>query len=132
MTAIDPSGAPLLFGPATHRFLSAHYDDIALSCGGTVALLARHGVTPEVRVAFGAEPDPTLPLSPFAVMQHRQWGLAAGEVIRARRVEEAAAAARLGATSSSLTLCDAIYRGDRYQLSAHLPPARTSTAQVRA
>ena len=58
-----------------HRFLSPHYDDIALSCGGTVALLARSGLAPEIAIVFGDEPDPSQPLTPFAAMQHAEWGL---------------------------------------------------------
>ncbi len=115
MIAPNQKVTPALGTPVTHRFLSPHYDDIALSCGGSAALLARSGATPEIRVAFGAEPDPAQELSPFANEQHRRWGFAASQVISERRREEAAAADLLGATSSSLSLCDAIYRGTSYQ-----------------
>lgn len=101
--------------PTRHRFLSPHYDDIALSCGGTVALLALSGARPEIEVVFGAEPDRSQPLSPFAHQLHRQWGLDAELVIRERRQEESAAAHLLGATSTSLSRGDAIYRGTSYQ-----------------
>ena len=111
---------PELTGPTRHRFLSPHYDDIALSCGGTVALLARAGLAPEISVVFGDEPDQTVPLSPFAEQMHEGWGLTAGEVIAGRRREEAAAAAVLGATSSSLPFLDAIYLGRHYQSSEQL------------
>jgi LmbE family N-acetylglucosaminyl deacetylase len=108
------NGSPELFGPATHRFLSAHYDDIALSCGGTVALLSQGGAQPEIRVAFGAEPDPGEPLSAFAAEQHLRWDLKADQVVRSRRAEEATAGSILGASSDVLSFRDAIYRGDRY------------------
>jgi LmbE family N-acetylglucosaminyl deacetylase len=111
---------PSLVAPTSHRFLSAHYDDIALSCGGTVALLAKHGLTPEIRVAFGAAPDPGHVLSAFAEEQHRRWGLDAGQVIDARRAEEAEAATLLGASSRALSLRDAIYRGAWYQSDVQL------------
>lgn len=116
--------------PARHRFLSPHYDDIALSCGGTVALLAQSGVRPEIEVVFGAEPDSAQPLSPFASELHRQWGLDAEQVIRERRQEEAAAASLLGATSISLSRGDAIYRGTSYQNDEQLrgPIAGTEAA----
>lgn len=120
MIAPSQHAVPELTGPTTHRFLSPHYDDIALSCGGTATLLARHGLKPEIRVACGAEPDPALPITNFATEQHRSWGLAAGQAIRQRRREEAAAADLLGATSTSLSFPDAIYRGASYQSDAQL------------
>jgi LmbE family N-acetylglucosaminyl deacetylase len=110
--ALQESG---LTGPERHHFLSPHYDDIALSCGGTVAILAGTGAKPEIEVVFGAEPDLEQPLSAFATELHRRWGLNADQVIRQRRREEAAAAGLLGATSTSLSWSDAIYRGTSYQ-----------------
>jgi LmbE family N-acetylglucosaminyl deacetylase len=97
-----------------HRFLSPHYDDIALSCGGTAALLARAARAPEIAILFGAEPDSSESLTPFATMQHERWGVEASDVIAARRLEEATAAAILGATVTYLPFHDAIYRGDAY------------------
>jgi len=97
-----------------HRFVSPHYDDIALSCGGTVARLAAAGFAPEIVVVFGDQPDPAVPLSPFATQMHDGWGLGAADAIAARRREEAVAAALLGATSRVLPFLDAIYRGDAY------------------
>jgi LmbE family N-acetylglucosaminyl deacetylase len=99
-----------------HVFLSPHYDDIPLSAGGTVSLLANAGLTPEVFVIFGSEPDPDQPLTDFAETLHRAWGLSASEVIASRQAEEQAAAAVLGAKSSVLPFRDAIYR-DRLYLS---------------
>src|SRR5918999_4937053 len=83
-------------GPSRHLFLSPHYDDVALSCGGLAALLGRNGRAPEVALLFGAEPDPARPLTPFARWQHENWGLDAAGAIAARRAEEACAAAILG------------------------------------
>jgi LmbE family N-acetylglucosaminyl deacetylase len=48
---------PLLTRPAQHLFLSPHYDDIPLSAGATVRLLADRGLAPESLVVFGSEPD---------------------------------------------------------------------------
>ena len=132
-----------LAGPTWHRFLSPHYDDIALSCGGTVALLTGAGLAPEIVVIFGHQPDSAVPLSPFAVTMHEGWGLSASEVIASRRGEEAAAALALGATSSSLPFLDAIYRGRHYEsdeqlfgetvpAEASLPPAIISALQLDA
>ncbi len=101
-------------GITRHRFLSPHYDDIPLSCGGTVARIAASGVQPEIVVIFGSEPDPTSALSAFADAHHQQWGLNAAEVIASRQGEEAAAARILGGTPHTLPFQDAIYRGHAY------------------
>jgi LmbE family N-acetylglucosaminyl deacetylase len=97
-----------------HLFVSPHYDDIALSCGGTAALLSRAGRAPEVALVFGAEPEPTVPLTAFARAMHAGWGVDATGAIAARRAEEACAAALLGTRVRFLPFRDAIYRGDRY------------------
>jgi LmbE family N-acetylglucosaminyl deacetylase len=106
--------APLLTGPARHLFLSPHYDDVPLSAGATVRLLADRGRTPETMVVFGSEPDRARPLSPFAQAMHERWSLTANEVIASRQAEEAAAAAVVGAQTRVLPFRDAIYRGDHY------------------
>ena len=113
---MDPEPAlPLsLPAPQRHLFLSPHYDDIPLSAGATVRLLADHGLTPETLVVFGAQPDPHQPLTPFARELHDAWGLEANDVIASRRAEENAAAAILGAQTGVLPFLDAIYRGDHY------------------
>ncbi len=97
-----------------HLFVSPHYDDIALSCGGTAACLARAGQAPDVVVVFGAEPDGTVPLTDFAAFQHDRWGLTPDQAVAGRLAEETAAAAQLGTRFRLLPFQDAIYRGDRY------------------
>lgn len=103
-----------LTAPERHIFLSPHYDDIALSVGGTASLLADAGRAPEVALIFGDHPDPAVPLTSFAELMHRGWGLDTAQVIAGRRAEEAAAAAILGTTEIFLPFRDAIYRGARY------------------
>ena len=105
---------PLLTRPARHQFLSPHYDDVPLSAGATVRLLADRGLAPETLVVFGSEPDRDRPLSAFAEAMHEKWGLTGDEVIASRQAEEAAAAAELGAQTRVLPFRDAIYRGDAY------------------
>jgi LmbE family N-acetylglucosaminyl deacetylase len=99
---------------ACHRFVSPHYDDITLSCGGTVARVAQAGLRAEVTVVFGSEPDPAMPLSPFAEHLHACWGLTSGRVVASRRSEEVVAAALLGSNVSFLPFPDAIYRDSHY------------------
>lgn len=100
--------------PTRHIFLSPHYDDIALSCGGAAALLANLGRTPEVALIFGDHPDPAQPMTDFANHLHQQWGMSAESVIASRRAEEQVAALTLGACDRFLPFRDAIYRGARY------------------
>ena len=115
-----------------HLFLSPHYDDVALSAGATVSLLAQHGASPDTLVVFGSEPDPSQPLTAFAHTMHEGWGLAAGEVVASRQAEEAAAAAILGTRTIVLPFRDAIYRGDLYRsdddLFAHPAPEEATLA----
>ncbi len=108
------SPSDLLTRPTRHLFLSPHYDDIPLSAGATVRLLADQGLAPETLIVFGSEPDRARPLSAFAEAMHTGWGLSANEVIASRQSEEAAAAAVLGAQTRVLPFRDAIYRGDYY------------------
>ena len=100
--------------PESHLFLSPHYDDIALSTGGTVRALADAGRRPETIVIFGSEPDPDQPLTPFAAAMHEGWGLDARQVITSRQAEEHVASAHIGASQRVLPLRDAIYREDYY------------------
>jgi LmbE family N-acetylglucosaminyl deacetylase len=103
-----------LIRPDRHIFLSPHYDDIALSSGGTAAVLSAAGRTPEVALIFGDHPDPSQPLTSFAQQLHRQWGMSADEVIAGRRAEERMASMALGTCDRFLPFRDAIYRGERY------------------
>lgn len=100
--------------PGRHVFLSPHYDDIALSCGGTAALVSQNNGTADVALIFGDHPDPAAPLTDFAKSMHAQWGMDAESVIAGRRTEEAAASAVLGTNDLFLPFRDAIYRGARY------------------
>jgi LmbE family N-acetylglucosaminyl deacetylase len=97
-----------------HIFLSPHYDDIALSAGGTAATLTASGRTPEVALIFGEHPDPNQPMTTFAESLHAAWGMTADEVVTARRREEEVASIALGTCDRFLPFRDAIYRGERY------------------
>lgn len=103
-----------LLSPERHLFLSPHYDDIALSCGGTASLITGGGRSAEILLIFGDHPDPAAPLTSFAESLHEQWGMSAAEVIAGRRSEETVASSILGAEDRYLPFRDAIYRGDLY------------------
>lgn len=97
--------------PPPHRtvYLSAHFDDVALSCGGSVHADARAGRRPLVVTLCGEGPADGAPLSPLAESFHVQFGLGRDAVV-ARRLEDARAIACLGATQRWLAWPDAIYR----------------------
>jgi LmbE family N-acetylglucosaminyl deacetylase len=103
-----------LTAPATHLFISPHYDDIALSCGGTAALVAEAGMDAVVALLFGDHPDPDQPMTRFAEQMHRDWGMSADQVIAGRRAEEAESSRILGLRDVFLPFRDAIYRGENY------------------
>lgn len=98
---------------AAHLFLAPHYDDVALSCGGTVAALADCGEDPVIITVFGGEPSPT-DLTAFARWQHERWGTDADDTVATRLAEDRAAATILGCETRILPFLDAIYRGDSY------------------
>ncbi|MCO5222856.1 MAG: PIG-L family deacetylase [Thermomicrobiales bacterium] len=110
-TLISPAA---LTAPDTHLFISPHYDDIALSCGGTAALVAEAGKDAVVGLLFGDHPDPAEPLTDFAKSLHDQWRMDAEEVIAGRRAEEAASCRILGLRDVFLPFRDALYRGANY------------------
>lgn len=93
-----------------HIFLSPHYDDAALSCGGLIASLSAGQQPVEVATIFGGKPDYAT-LSPFARMIHGR-PLAGEDPIDQRRIEEHRALAILGAQGRPGDYLDCIYRQD--------------------
>jgi LmbE family N-acetylglucosaminyl deacetylase len=83
-------------------FVSPHLDDVALSCGGTVACHASRGQQPVIVTIAAKAPD-------------RQDMADAGNEdarhVECRRREDAAAAAILGASTRWFAYLDAVYRG---------------------
>jgi len=91
-------------------FVSPHFDDVALSCGGTAALLARTGRVTVVTV-FGGLPPAAL--NAFAQFQHQRWQTG-DTTVDYRRREDLAAMRALGVDYQWLDYPDAIYREDLY------------------
>jgi LmbE family N-acetylglucosaminyl deacetylase len=110
----DAVSRSALIAPQTHLFISPHYDDIALSCGGTAAVVSEAGKDAVIALLFGDHPDPDQSMTPFAIQMHADWGMSADQVIAGRRDEEAASARILGLRDVFLPFRDAIYRGDNY------------------
>jgi LmbE family N-acetylglucosaminyl deacetylase len=96
-----------------HIFMSPHYDDAALSCGGLIAQLSAGGEQAVVATLFGGKPDYDH-LSPFARMIHGR-PLANADLIDQRQAEERHALALLGAESRPGDFLDCIYRQDATQ-----------------
>ncbi len=97
-------------------YLSPHFDDVALSCGGSVAMDAEDGRVTIVTVFAGRPPGE---LNSFAQFQHNRWGTSENTVDE-RRVEDAAAMIALNAQPRWLDFPDAIYRDDLYLSDADL------------
>ena len=76
-------------------YLSPHLDDAVFSCGGRIALQVRAGR--RVWVVTVCAGSPGGPLSDYAQVLHTYWGLAETDAPAARREEDRAALARLGA-----------------------------------
>jgi LmbE family N-acetylglucosaminyl deacetylase len=90
-------------------FLSPHFDDVALSCGGLVWDLVNQGNQVEIwTVMAGYPPDENF--SPFAQQNHRTWGKSGREAIDMRKEEDRAACEILGAVLHHLHWPDVIYR----------------------
>lgn len=90
-------------------YLSPHFDDVVLSCGGMVWEQVQAGQAVEAWTICAGAPDPQAALSPFAQMLHERWGVGL-EAVPARRLEDEAAVARLGAAARYWNLPDCIYR----------------------
>lgn len=106
--------------PRPALFLQPHYDDVALSCGGTVARYARAGLGPAMVTVFASEVVDAM-VGEFAAWKHARWRLHdVDAVVDTRRREDAAAAQVLGAAPRWLGLPDAIYRVGRYGSDAEL------------
>ncbi len=89
-------------------YLSPHFDDAILSCGGLIWQQAQAGQRVEVWTVCAGE-IPAGPLTPFAQKLHARWGTGAGSVA-ARRGEDEAACRLVGAGWRRFTLPDCIYR----------------------
>lgn len=96
--------------PYGHVYLSPHFDDAALSCGGAIHQQVRQGQAVLVITICAAPPDPGKALSPFAARFHAAMGNP-DDVVATRCSEDRAAMARLGAEVVWLDVKDAVYRG---------------------
>ena len=92
-------------------FISPHFDDVVLSCGGLVWDLTRQGQRVEVWTIMAGFPTDEA-YSNFARQIHLTWGISGADAIRERMKEDFAACAVLGAQTHHCHWPDAIYRRD--------------------
>ena len=91
-------------------YISPHFDDAVLSCGGLIYEQTRQGTPVEIWTVCAGDPPPGL-LSPLAQVCHFQWGTqTAEETVVLRRGEDRRAAALLGAGTRHFGIPDCIYR----------------------
>ena len=95
----------------THLFLSPHFDDAILSCGGLIAQQTGRGERVVVATLCAGSPGDG-PFSPFADFQHARWLVEHPnpDPIALRRSEDEAACAAAGAEPVFLDDLDCIYR----------------------
>lgn len=89
-------------------YLSPHYDDVVLSCGGLIWEQSQAGNTVSIWTICAGEP-PTGGLSPFAESLHARWETSQTAVLR-RREEDLVACELVGAGTKHLPIPDCIYR----------------------
>lgn len=94
-----------------HVFLSPHFDDAVLSCGGTIHRLTQRGESVLVLTIMGRNPFPDeIPDTPIVRDLHSRWQSGA-DPVSARIQEDSAAVHHLGAPAEIMTLwADCIYR----------------------
>ena len=101
-----------------HLYLSPHFDDAALSCGGQIATWTAAGQSVLVVTITGGDP-PAAPASETVRALHDRWtqslaaegvGDAAAAMVAQRRAEDRAALAHLRAGWLHLPFLDCIYR----------------------
>lgn len=90
-------------------YLSPHLDDVALSCGGQIYTATCAGE--RVLIVTITAGDPVAPVSSYAASLHNRWELVV-DATAARRAEDLAASAILGAEALHWNVPDCIYRVD--------------------
>ena len=90
-------------------FISPHFDDIALSCGGTLAHLAQRKADILLVTVFTADLPTGMQIPSLAMELHKQWG-GDNAPFKLRSLEEQSVAKHLGAKYHWLDFLDGMYR----------------------
>jgi LmbE family N-acetylglucosaminyl deacetylase len=91
-------------------YLSPHFDDAALSCGGLIWEQVESGELVEIWTVCAGYAPAQPGLTEFAAGKHDEWRIGARSSVRVRRAEERSACRRLGAAFRWWNLPDCIYR----------------------
>ena len=92
-------------------YISPHFDDAVLSCGGLIYEQTRRGVPVEIWTVCAGLPPKGRPVSSLAQRIHREWNTKSGRgTVILRRKEDRAAAAVVGASVRHFPNPDCIYR----------------------
>ncbi|HEX9090787.1 MAG TPA: PIG-L family deacetylase [Anaerolineales bacterium] len=91
-------------------YLSPHFDDVALSCGGLVWEQVNTGQAVSIWTVCSGEP-PAGDFSPFAKELHARWDVGRNAPAQ-RRSEDIRSCQLLGATPRYFSVSDCIYRRD--------------------
>ncbi|MFZ6031070.1 MAG: PIG-L deacetylase family protein [Chloroflexota bacterium] len=91
-------------------YLSPHFDDVALSCGGLAWQQSQLDECVHLWTVCAADP-PRGGFSPFAEQLHARWETGC-DAVAARRSEDIASCAILGASYRHFSIPDCIYRTD--------------------
>lgn len=94
-------------------FIEPHFDDVVLSCGGTLARLRGAGTPVTLVTVCTADPEPDQPLSPLA----QEW-MGDADSYAARRREGRAAAEALGLEHVELNVKDIVLRDPEVETTA--------------
>jgi len=91
-------------------YISPHFDDAVLSCGGVIWEQTKKGIPVEIWTVCAGDAPPGS-LSSLAVACHQLWGIESTEdVVTARRIENQGAAVLVGADTVNFSIPDCIYR----------------------
>jgi LmbE family N-acetylglucosaminyl deacetylase len=91
-------------------YISPHFDDAVLSCGGLIWEQSSKGLPVEIWTVCAGDPPPGLPSTQAAAI-HQIWGFTSAEqAVASRRVENQHTAAILGAEIVEFSIPDCIYR----------------------
>jgi LmbE family N-acetylglucosaminyl deacetylase len=91
-------------------YISPHFDDAVLSCGGLIWEQTHSGIPVEIWTVMAGDP-PSGPISDLITRVHADWKTGTPqETVALRRIEDRKAARSVGATVRHLKIVDALYR----------------------
>ncbi len=91
-------------------YISPHFDDAVLSCGGLIWEQTHSGIPVEIWTVMAGNPPPG-PVSELITRDHANWKTGTPqETVALRRIEDQNGARSVGATVRHLNTVDALYR----------------------